>query len=69
MALGLLPRTPQAPWASHNCVPSAHATSWPVHVRMWIPPGRRRRLRVPEPWQGRSLAKPAHWKKGPWFYF
>lgn len=61
LALGLLPRTPQAPWASHNCVPSAHATSWPVHVRMWIPPGRRRRLRVrrrwkarfwPEPWQG-----------------
>lgn len=37
LALGLLPRTPQAPWASHNCVPSAHATSWPVHVRMWIP--------------------------------
>lgn len=61
LALGLLPRTPQAPWASHNCVPSAHATSWPVHVRMWIPPGRRRRLRMrrrwkarfwPEPWQG-----------------
>lgn len=61
LALGLLPRTPQAPWASHNCVPSAHATSWPVHVRMWIPPGRHRRLRVrrrwkarlwPEPWQG-----------------
>lgn len=77
LALGLLPRTPQAPWASHNCMPSAHATSWPVHVRMWIPPGRRRRFRVrrrwkarfwPEPWQGHRQSQPTG-KRGRGFTF